>query len=382
MINKKLNILQIINEPWTSGITEYGLNLSRGLKRNGHNVVIAGLKGTVVEDGAKKHSIKYEILNNINSLSPFNICNSIRQINDILKKENIDVINTHRAEGQSLGFISNKLTGNRAVLIRTRGDQRVTKNNFLNRYLYRSFTDRIIVASRMAKEDHFNGFDIAGKIKVIPPAVDTDIFNPRVSGEKFRINYGIKKDEYLVGIIGRLDPVKGHYYFLEAASRLKDILPDVKYAVVGQEENIKLNELKNIAGSFGLQDKVIFSGFYKNIPEAAAGFDIGVIASIGSEAISRVCLEMMACGKPVIASRVGSIPEMITDGETGLLYDPKDSETLSEHVKNLVLNPELIKKIGLGAYSKVMDKYSIDTLTKNTEDAYFEALEEKWKKLL
>ena len=380
MINKKLNILQIINEPWTSGITEYGLLLSKGLKKKGHNVIIAGLKGTPVENGAKSNGIKYEIIDQINSLSPFNVYNSISRINKILKKENINIINAHRAEGQSLSIISNKLTGNRAVLIRTRGDQRVTKNNFLNRCLYRDLTDRVIVASQMAKENHFTGFDISGKIRVIPSAVDTDVFNPRASGEKFRINYGIKKDEYLVGIIGRLDPVKGHYYFLEAASLLKDILPSLKYVVVGKEENVKLTDLKKAADSLGLSNKVIFTGFYKNISEAVAGIDVGVIASIGSEAISRVCLEMMACGKPVIASRVGSIPEMILDGETGMLYDPKDSKMLSECIKRFILDPELMKKTGEKSYSRVMDKYSIDTLIKNTENVYFEALEEKWKR--
>lgn len=382
MTNKKLNILQIINEPWTSGISEYGLILSKGLMKKGHKVIIAGLKGTPVEDGAKKSGIQYEILNNINRLSPLSIYCSVRQINNILKNENIDVINTHRAEGQSLGYISNKLAGNKAVLIRTRGDQRAAKNNLLNRWLYRNLTDRIIVASRMAKKYHFSGFAIDNRISVIPSAVDTEIFNPRVKGEAFRINYGIKKDEFLVGIIARLDPVKGHYYFLEAARFLKDILPAVKFVIVGREENTKLSGLKKAAVEFGLEKRVIFTGFYKNIAEAAAGFDIGVIASIGSEAISRVCLEMMACGKPVVASKVGSIPELITDGVTGLLYAPKDSKMLSEHIKKLISDTELMKKIGNSAYSSVMDKYSVDTFTGNTENLYFEALEEKWKKSL
>ncbi|MFH1287881.1 MAG: glycosyltransferase family 4 protein [bacterium] len=377
MIKGALNILQIINEPWTSGITEYGLILSRGLKKRGHTVVIIGLKDTPVEESARRDNIKFESINNINSLSPFNIFKSVNQIKDVLKKENIDVINTHRAEGQTLGFLANRLAGNKAVLVRTRGDQRTAKNNFFNHYLYRNLTDKIITASRMAKENHFVGFDIEDKIAVIPSAVDTDVFNPEISGGKFRDNYDIKKDEYLIGIIGRLDPVKGHYHFFEAASRLKDILPSVKYVVVGQEENIKFEQLKKIAESFGLRRKVIFTGFYENVSEAIAGIDIGVIASIGSEAVSRVCLEMMACGKPVIASRVGSIPEMILDGETGLLYNPKDSNKLSEHIKMLVSNHGLMEKMGRNAYLSVMNKFSVDNLIKNTEEMYFEALSKK-----
>lgn len=375
MIKDTLNILQIINEPWTSGITEYGLILSKGLKKRGHKVVIAGLKGTPAEDEAKRNNINYELINNINSLSPFNIYNSIEQIKNVLTGNNIDVINAHRSEGQTLGYLANRLAAGKAVLVRTRVDQRAAKNNFFNRYLYRNMTDRIIVPSQMAKENHFIGFDIEDKIRVIHPAVDTDIFNPKISGEKFRTSYGIKRDEYLVGIVGRLDPVKGHYYFFKAASRLKDIGHSIKYAVIGQEENIKFEQMRKIAESFGLKEKVIWTGFYKNISEAIAGIDIGVIASIGSEAVSRVCLEMMACGKPVIASRVGSIPEMILDGETGLLYDPKDSDRLSDHIKMLISNPGLMEKIGQNAYLSVISKFSIDNLIENTERVYFEALD-------
>lgn len=357
MTKNTLNILQIINEPWTSGVTEYGLILSKGLKKCGHNVIIVGLRNTPVEEFANRNDIKFELIKNIR---------------DVLKRENIDVINAHRADGYVRAVLANKLAGGRAVLIRTRCDQRLAKNNFFNRYLYRSLTDKIIVPSQMAKENHFAGFDIEDKIRVIHPAVDTDIFNPKISGEKFRANYGIRKDEYLVGIIGRLDPVKGHYYFFEAASRLKDVLPFVKYAVIGQEENIKFEQLRQIVESFGLQGKVIFTGFYQNVSEAIAGIDIGVIASIGSEAVSRVCLEMMACGKPVIASRVGSIPEMISDGESGLLYNQKDSNKLSEHIKRLILDPALIKKMGRNAYLAVIDKFSVDNLVKRTEEVYFE----------
>ncbi|MEW6088054.1 MAG: glycosyltransferase family 4 protein [bacterium] len=381
MTKNFLNILQIINEPWESGITEYGLVLSRGLKKSGHNVIIAGLKNTPAEEGAKRSNIKYEVINNINSLSPVNIYGSVKKIKNILLKENIDVINAHRAEGQTCGFLANKLTGNKAVLIRTRGDRRVTKNNFLNRYLYRDLTDGIIAVSIISKENNFTGFNLEEKIRVVPPGVDTGKFNPRVSGEKFRINCGVKKDEYLVGIIGRLDPVKGHYYFLKAAGRLKEILPSVKYAVIGYEANIKIDHLKKTAESFGLHEKVIFTGFYENVSEAVAGIDIGVIASIGSEAISRVCLEMMACGKPVIASKVGSIPEIILDGETGLLYNPKDIDMLAGHIKRLILNPDLIKKMGQNAHLNVVNKYSIDNFIKNTEEVYFNALEKKWKRL-
>lgn len=366
MTKNTLNILQIINEPWTSGVTEYGLILSKGLKKRGHNVVIVGLKNTTVEEFAKRDNIKFELIKNIR---------------DVLKRESMDVINAHRADGHARAVLMNKLAGDRAVLVRTRCDRRLAKNNFFNRYLYRNLTDKIIVPSQMAKENHFIGFDIEDKIRVIHPAVDTDIFNPKISGEKFRTNYGIKKDEYLVGIIGRLDPVKGHYYFFEAAGRLKNMGPSIKYAVIGQEENIKFEQLRKIAESFGLHGKVIWTGFYQNVSEAVAGIDIGVIASIGSEAVSRVCLEMMACGKPVIASRVGSIPEMILDGKTGLLSNPRDSSKLSDHIKRLISNPDMMKEMGQSAYLNVINKFSVDKLIKNTEEVYFEALEEKWKKL-
>lgn len=197
MERKKLNILQIINEPWTSGILDYGLTLSKALKERGHHVIMVGVKKSPLAEESKKNNLPLELIDEINSMNPVNIFKAIRRLKDIIKREKIDIIDTHRAEGQALGFIADKLSGKPAVLIRTRGDQRPAKNNLFNRYLYSHLTDRVVVASLMAKENHFVGFDIEKKIVIVRPAVDTKKFNPGVSGKSFRRKFGVKEDDVL-----------------------------------------------------------------------------------------------------------------------------------------------------------------------------------------
>src|SRR5262249_39696997 len=105
----------------------------------------------------------------------------------------------------------------------------------------------------------------------------------------------------VLGIVARLDPVKGHRYLLEAVALLRDSYPTLRVRIMGQEENVKVRDLRIIAERLGIEDRVEFSGFTSSVPEAMAACTAGVIASTGSEAVSRVALEWMAAGRAVVA---------------------------------------------------------------------------------
>src|SRR5262249_37445853 len=133
----------------------------------------------------------------------------------------------------------------------------------------------------------------------------------------------------VLGIVARLDPVKGHRYLLEAVALLRNIYPSLRIKIVGNPENIKQRDLEQIAERLGIDDQVEFMGFQASIPKIMESCSIGVISSIGSEAVSRVALEWMAAGRPVVATRVGCLPEIVKDGETGYLVEPKDAPALA-----------------------------------------------------
>ena len=156
-----------------------------------------------------------------------------------------------------------------------------------------------------------------------------------------------------LGIVARLDPVKGHRYLLEALSLLKYAYPDLRLKIIGQEENVKQRDLKYMTERLRIDHQVDFLGFQSDIPKAMAGCTIGVIASTGSEAVSRVALEWMAARRPVVATRVGCLPEIVTDKATGLLVDPKDAPALARVLGFLLHNPKVALSMGQAGRRRV-----------------------------
>src|SRR5205814_254516 len=124
-------------------------------------------------------------------------------------------------------------------------------------------------------------------------------------------------DSPVLGVVARLDPVKGHRYVLEALHLLKRTYPKLRLRLMGQEENIKQRDLRFMAERLRIDSMVEFSGFQTNVAQAMAGCTVGVIPSTGSEAVSRVALEWMAAGRPVVATQVGCLPEVVKDHSTG-----------------------------------------------------------------
>src|SRR5262249_46586272 len=150
-------------------------------------------------------------------------------------------------------------------------------------------------------------------------------------------------------IVARLDPVKGHRYLLEAVSLLRNVYPRLRVKVVGQEENIKRRQLEQMAERLGIESMVEFTGFQKSVPDVMASCTLGVIASVGSEAVSRVALEWMAAGRPVVATEVGCLPEIVKESETGLLVAPGNAPAMARAIGELLHHPQRLEKMGKAA---------------------------------
>jgi len=251
----------------------------------------------------------------------------------------------------------------------------------LTRFLFSLFgkfstVKRIICVSKTAKDQ----FPSLGKKSiVIYNGVDIKRYFPsRSLAEKIIKEFSLKEEEKLVGLIGALIPEKGHEEFIKAAKKVADNFPDVKFLIVGSEdvnESGYVEKLRNIIEKLSLQDKMIFTGFRKNIPEIINALSITCIASI-FEACPMIVLESMACGTPVVGSRVGGTVELIEDGENGLLYEPGNAEDLAEKILFLLKNPEEYSKISKYARKIVEEKFNIGIFVKNIENEIKSVLSE------
>jgi len=184
-----------------------------------------------------------------------------------------------------------------------------------------------------------------------------------------RAKYGIMEDEIAFGIFGRLEPIKGHKYFIKAAREVLKTQPKTKFLIVGGGSLEK--ELKERVVRYNLQNHVIFTGFVNNTTELLNAVDVNVNAS-ESEAMSLSILEAMSLSKPSIATKNGGNSELIQDNKNGLLVGYADSASLALAMTRLICEPQTKSRIGKTAGEKFFAAYTVEKMVTNLETLYQE----------
>lgn len=204
----------------------------------------------------------------------------------------------------------------------------------------------------------------ADRVHVIPNGVDVDRFHRRPESPELRRSIGVPPDSPLVGIVANLRPEKNHELFLDVASHVRQENPDAHFLIVG--DGLRRPELESLASQLELQDRVHFLGARTDTPELMSLLDVFLLTS-QMEANPVTILEAMASETPVVATRVGSIPETIVDGTTGFLADAGDAVGLSKHVHRLLQDSDLAERTGWLARQRVQSNYSIDRMVDGYE---------------
>ena len=230
------------------------------------------------------------------------------------------------------------------------------------------FFDGIICVSESYKAKILKSGIAKNKVSVIPNGISVDDCGPtRIDNKKqlFLKQYNIPFSHLVIGIIGRLSIEKGHRYFIEAAANILKQNSDISFVIVGDGPEKK--SIQRLINDLGLNKRFYSVGYVENMKQTYAALDIVVIPSL-REGLPNVLLEAMFYEKPVIASNVGGIPEVISDKEDGLLVMPQDSLAIADALLNLIRSPGARKKIGLAAKEKVIKQFNFnDTMTKIQE---------------
>jgi len=224
-------------------------------------------------------------------------------------------------------------------------------------YLELAVSDRIIAVSEKTKEDFLRQHLISkDKITVIHNGVDCEKFSPKISGASVRTTYSLG-DSPLILTIGGNILLKGTIFALFALSKTVKVLPKVKLIVIGLDEK-NMERLYPIIKNLGIQDNVILVGHIPNyeMPLYYSSSDLVLLPSL-SENFPVVALEAMSSGKPIIASRVGGIPELVSNNENGILVSPGNVEQLVEALLRLLENEPLRNRFGNMGRKLVEEKY-------------------------
>lgn len=216
------------------------------------------------------------------------------------------------------------------------------------------------------------------KVKVIYNCIDPDLYNPNVDRNGLRQELNIGIDIALIGFIGRIHPEKGLEYLIVAAKEVIEVVPEVRFLIVGDTALGKEEYQKRMRGlsvELGLADKILFLGYRKEVVEIIAALDILVLPSL-REPFGLVSLEAMAMKKPVVATNTGGSPEVVIDGKTGLLVSPRDSCALSSAIIKLLKDKELERRMGATGRKRVINFFSPESTISSVQEMYNKILED------
>jgi len=374
---KKINILQLINVRWYNASAYYAIAISQALSQRGHKVIVAGDFPSPPLEKAQQLKLQIYPRLNLSRLDHTGILQNLKGLSEIIKREKIEVINVHRGEGHFYASLLKKIFRPKLAIIRTRGDIRPPKSNIFNHYLNHKLTDGVITSCKILEESYKKNLNFDSyNLRNIPVGIDTDYFIPDYKSH-LRQKLNLDEKISLVGIVGRLSPVKGHIYFIEAAKLVLEKFPQAIFLIAGEDAQISKRDLKEKVKNLGLPKNFIFLGRISDIREVIGALDIGVVASIGSESVCRVVLEYMAMGKPVVATRINAIPEVVFEGENGFLVQPENGKEMGKTILKLLQDEKTTKRMGQRSRELAEEKFSLEKFGEETEKFYYQILNAK-----
>lgn len=295
---------------------------------------------------------------------------------NITRKERIDLLHAHGYGAANFGRLAGMIRGIPVIMHAHDDDRNYPLHQKLADQLLSRFTDRAIAVSGSVKESCVKKRNMSeSKTFVMHNGISLGNFNTpeaaRIQAERNRLGVGLGVK--VVGTVGKLREEKGTKYFIESAGKVLELFPETLFVIAG--DGPLMEELKYLSRKLEIANKVVFAGFCQDIPAILSIMDVVVIPSL-TEGSPLALLEAMAMGKPIIATSVGGITEILRDGETGLLVPSKDPVALAEKIKYFFGNMNEAMNLGRRAKEE-SKKYDINAHVKTLENHYRDILSGK-----
>lgn len=353
-----MNVLHVISDTYnTTGPANSLLTLLDSFPLERYNSAVAlretgSLHSELEKRGVQNFTLSLPKPAGLNALFfCLNLPLAVVKMVAFIKRNKIDLIHVHQS--QSLwGLIAGKVAGVPVVF----HVREIMRNRNIQRLIL-SLSTRIVAISR-AVENSFSQLGSPSsreKISVVYNAVDLDRFDPAKQNSSVRNKWGVPEQVPLVLLVSKLIGNKGHLDFIRSYSLVKEKFPEVEYMIVGGEmpgHEAYAQEVRSLVTELGHGDTIHLAGSQSDVVQFLAASDIVVQPSTCEEGLGRVPIEAMALAKPVVATAVGGIPEVVVDGETGYLVPKHDPNALSGGILKLLGDSELRKNFGQAGYNR------------------------------
>ncbi|HRV93205.1 MAG TPA: glycosyltransferase [Anaerolineae bacterium] len=242
-----------------------------------------------------------------------------------------------------------------------------------------SWDDKVVAVCELAREAELEHAGVAQeKVVTIYNTIDPTVFHNdhRPKKSNIRNELGIPPDLLLIGSVGRLHPQKGLSYLLEATAQLKKQSPvDFRLLVVGDGQ--LRDDLIAQSRTLGIADRTIFAGARTDVPDILGELDIFAFPSLW-EGLPLALLEAMAAGLPVVATAVGGTPEVVQNGQTGILVPPGDHQSLAIALERLITEPDLRLKMGQAGLNRIQQAFTVEQMVEKYHNLYFQLIRQKY----
>jgi glycosyltransferase involved in cell wall biosynthesis len=374
-----VKIIFLIRSLSIGGAERQLLNLAGGLVRSGHAVSVATLyEGGSFEPGFVEAGV---IVRNLGKRTRWDLAHPISRLITMIRTERPDVLHGYLTAGNLLAALACPFSratitvwGVRASDMDLRSYGMFVRATAAVEKMVSPVVDRIVVNSEAGRIHAARVGFSESRLRVIPNGIDTTEFHrDPAAGRRLREDWGIGPDERLVGLVGRLDPVKDHPTFLRAAALVLEAFPSARFVCVGNGSQQYGETLRTAATSLGLGERILWIDARPDMPAIYSSLDLLCSASCG-EGFPNAIGEAMACGVHCVVTDVGDSARIV--GDTGVVVPPGDSARLARAIEDSLRREEGDAE-RLRRRNRIVEEFSLEKLVMSTERVFQEAVEER-----
>jgi glycosyltransferase involved in cell wall biosynthesis len=364
-----VKILQLVSCRGWSSDAYWAARVARELERRGHDVTLGCRRGT------ERLVINRARAEGVSRIETFEFSSGVRPGADLADLRRLrvavaaaDVVHVHRGKEHWLAAAAARLAGGRPV-VRTRHIAQAVRAHAGNRWLYARATALVVAVTEAIRGQCLAaGLLDAARIVTLAGGADAEAYHPRPADPAVRLALGAEDGRPLVGVVAGLRVMKGHRVVIDAVARLarEGVRPRVVFVGRGAMEP----SLREAVSRAGLDGQVMIAGFAADLPAVMAALDVGLYVPLESDGMSRVVFEYLAAGRPLIAARVGVVPEVLVDGEHAALVPAGDAGALAAALRALLEDPARQARLGEAGRRLLVERFSGARLAATLETHY------------
>ena len=367
---RSLGVLHLVANRWWTGSADPVIQLALGLQARGHRVRLGIVPGDRFETKAREAGL--EVLGGLGlepRFAPLGTLRDLRRLRGLVRAEPVDVVHAHHSHDHWLALLARPAGagGRRAALVRTFHNLRAVRRDGFSRRLY-ARTGGVLAASRQIEARCREIGIPAERVRWIPGVADLRRFAGHLDGGPIREEFKLD-DAPVVVSVARLAPNRGHELLLSAFRRLLVTMPSARLLLVGKGETRP--RLEQLVVELGLAPQVIFTGYRdRDLPAVLAAADCFALMGAGSDDSCRAVLEAMAAARPVVARRVGALPETVVEGETGFLVDDDCPDRVAAALAAVLGDPARARAMGAAGRRRAERDFTVERSVDTVEAMY------------